>query len=49
MAAPTALAEAVEGWSPGPVTTTDVIGPWPAAAFSALLASGKRSRIVRVV
>jgi 3-methylfumaryl-CoA hydratase len=37
VAAPTALAEAVEGWSPGPVTTTDVIGPWPAAAFSALL------------
>jgi 3-methylfumaryl-CoA hydratase len=37
VAAPTALAAAVEGWSPGPVTTTDVIGPWPAAAFSALL------------
>jgi 3-methylfumaryl-CoA hydratase len=35
--APTTLAAAVEGWSPGPVTTTDVIGPWPAAAFSALL------------
>jgi 3-methylfumaryl-CoA hydratase len=34
---PTTLAAAVEGWSPGPVTTTDVIHPWPAAAFSALL------------
>jgi 3-methylfumaryl-CoA hydratase len=34
---PTTLAEAVDGWSPGPVTSTDVIGPWPAAAFSALL------------
>jgi 3-methylfumaryl-CoA hydratase len=33
----TALADAVEGWRPGPLVTTDLIGPWPAAAFSALL------------
>jgi 3-methylfumaryl-CoA hydratase len=37
MAAATTLAAAVDGWAPGPVTSTDVIDPWPAAAFSALL------------
>ncbi|SDD41323.1 3-methylfumaryl-CoA hydratase [Geodermatophilus telluris] len=33
----TPLASAVEGWSPGPVTTTARIGAGPAAAFAALL------------
>ena len=36
MAAP-GLAGAVADWRPGPVSTTDVLAPWPAAAFSALL------------
>ncbi|MCO1653607.1 FAS1-like dehydratase domain-containing protein [Pseudonocardia humida] len=31
------LAAAVEGWAPAPTTTTDVLAPRPAAAFSALL------------
>jgi 3-methylfumaryl-CoA hydratase len=31
------LADAVAGWWPEPVTTVDVIHPWPVAALSALL------------
>lgn len=31
------LADAVADWHPGPVVTTELIGPGPAAAFSALL------------
>ncbi|WP_328457949.1 FAS1-like dehydratase domain-containing protein [Amycolatopsis sp. NBC_00438] len=31
------LAAAVAGWQPEPAETSEVIGPWPAAAFSALL------------
>ncbi|WP_159775305.1 FAS1-like dehydratase domain-containing protein [Streptomyces sp. HM190] len=33
----TGLADALAGWSPAEVRTTDVIDPWPVAAFSALL------------
>jgi 3-methylfumaryl-CoA hydratase len=31
------LADAVAGWSPAPVDTTDRIGPWPVGALAALL------------
>lgn len=31
------LADAVAGWSPSPLDSTDVIDPWPVAAFAALL------------
>ena len=33
----TDLHDVLTGWRPGPVETSEVIGPWPAAAFAALL------------
>lgn len=31
------LADVLRGWAPAPLETAEVIGPWPTAAFSALL------------
>ena len=32
-----ALTDALDGWAPGPVETTDTLGAWPVAAFSGML------------
>src|SRR5699024_7576146 len=36
-AAPDVFAALAENWRPGPETTEEVLGPWPAAALAALL------------